>query len=96
MWGVRGGRRVRMTTSPPSVSRLSRENVELSTSHNSNHGAKREKVTVYNILGHAVARNLLKRQTLTFSEQTNDNISILWDIITRRQYPECIEVSLRC
>jgi hypothetical protein len=31
-WGVIVGRRVRLTTSPPSVSRL--ENVEASTSHN--------------------------------------------------------------
>jgi hypothetical protein len=32
--GVKGGRRVRLTILPPSVSRLSRENVEASTSHN--------------------------------------------------------------
>jgi hypothetical protein len=31
--GVKGGRRVRLTILPPSVSRLSRENVGASTSH---------------------------------------------------------------
>jgi hypothetical protein len=33
-WGVKGDRRVRLTNLPPSVSRLSRENVGASTSHN--------------------------------------------------------------
>jgi hypothetical protein len=32
--GVKGGRQVRLTILPPSVSRLSRENVGASTSHN--------------------------------------------------------------
>jgi hypothetical protein len=33
-WGVKGGRRVSQTNLPPSVSRLSKENVGASTSHN--------------------------------------------------------------
>jgi hypothetical protein len=33
-WGVNGGRRVRLATLPPSVSRLSRENLGIPTSHN--------------------------------------------------------------
>jgi hypothetical protein len=33
-WGVKGGQRIGMTTSPPSVRRLSKQNVGASTSHN--------------------------------------------------------------
>jgi hypothetical protein len=33
-WGVKGGRCIRLTTWPPSVSQLCRENVEASKSHN--------------------------------------------------------------
>jgi hypothetical protein len=33
-WRIKGGRRARLTTSRPSVSRLSRQNVRASTSHN--------------------------------------------------------------
>jgi hypothetical protein len=33
-WGVKGGRRIGLTTLTPSVSLLSRENMEASTSHN--------------------------------------------------------------
>jgi hypothetical protein len=33
-WGIKGGWRIGQTTLPPSVSRLSRQNVLASTSHN--------------------------------------------------------------
>jgi hypothetical protein len=33
-WGVKGGRHIWLTTSPPSVSQLSKQNVGASTSHN--------------------------------------------------------------
>lgn len=50
----------------------------------SNLGAERGKVTVYNILGHTVAHNLFRRETLTVSEQPNNNIDILWLSLARR------------
>lgn len=59
----------------------------------SNHGAERGKITVYNVLGHTVARNLFRRQTLTVSEQPNDNITILLRSSASRQYLGCIDVS---
>jgi hypothetical protein len=47
--GVKGGRRVRQTTSSPSVGRLSRENMGASTSHNPMglHGMLRDTFTFY-------------------------------------------------
>jgi hypothetical protein len=39
--GVKGGRRIRLTTLPPSVSRLSRENVGASTTHTQPSGPSR-------------------------------------------------------
>jgi hypothetical protein len=55
-WGVKGGRRVRLNLQP-SVSRLSRENVEASTSHNHMglHGLSKDSFTFTVIIkGHYI------------------------------------------
>jgi hypothetical protein len=59
-WGVKGGRRVRLTSSPPSVSQLSRENVGPSTSHYPMglHGMLRDIFTFF-LLYFSLLHNLL-------------------------------------
>jgi hypothetical protein len=53
-WGVKGGRRIRLTTLPPSVSRLSRESVGASTSHNPMglHSLLQGQLLLFRKLGH--------------------------------------------
>jgi hypothetical protein len=48
-WGIKGGRRVKLTTLPSFVSRLSRENVGASTSHNPMglHGLLQEQLYIF-------------------------------------------------